>query len=129
MAVCRWSVFASAVRRYAGHVSIVVALCLGVASCRSLPPKLELSAKDYARAEKDVDALDARAEEALVAERNASIVFEREKGLGRPVSPIAQSRAIDVYYATTRRRSGRKEVSQFFGVDRIRKPASAEYGI
>ena len=116
MAVCRWSVIASAVTRYAWHVSIV-ALCLGMASCRSLPRQLELSARDYARTEKDVAGLDAQAEEALVAEGKALIEVERSKGFGRPVSPVAQSRAIDVYYATTRRRSGRKEVSQFYGVD------------
>jgi esterase/lipase superfamily enzyme len=128
MTVWRGSASVSSVRRYAWCASIVV-LCIGLASCRSLPPRLERSVKDYARAEKDAASVDAQAEGALVAEAKTLSDVERSKGFGQPASPKAQGRAIDVYYATTRRRSGRREVSQFYGVDRIRKPAPAEYGI
>ena len=128
MGVYRSPLMGAAIWRHAWRASIV-ALCIGIASCRGLPRPLEVSARDYARAENDVAGLDARAEEALAAEGKALIEIERSKGFGQPVSPVLQSRAIDVYYATTRQRSGRKEVSQFYGVDRIRKPAPAEYGI
>jgi len=93
-------------------------------SCATLPTKW---AQDYARTENDVASLEAEADKALLAEN--SRVAESSKGFGQRVSPVGQSRAIDVYYATTRRRSGRTEVNRFYGVDRIRKPAVAEYGI
>src|SRR5215212_8898451 len=120
MAVCGGSMRVFPVARCAWPASILV-LSIGLASCRSLPPQLARSATDYARTEKDAAALESQAERALAAEGRTLSDVERSKGFGQPASPVAQSRAIDVYYATTRRRSGRKEVSQFYGIDRIRK--------
>ena len=123
------STVTAAIMRTGWRVTML-ALSVGMASCRAtLPQPLELTARDYARAEEGVSALETQVDNALIAEGRTLEEIEQSKGFGKITRPVAQSRAIDVYYATTRRRSGRREVNQFYGVDRIRRPANADYGI
>jgi esterase/lipase superfamily enzyme len=95
----------------------------------TLPKELGEALKEKALEDQRIRALEKRTDSALIVEAEVKETIEGSKSFGPAEPPLMSGSAVEVYYITTRTRTGHSTPNDFYGSKRIIKPSPADYGI